>query len=203
MIHLKSTREIEKIRASCRIAAEAMAEADVLLVSVRRRALPADQMKALRKFVKSGKPIVGIRTANHAFSLRGKKAPAGLKLWENFDAEIIGGNYTNHHGDGPDVIVSVAKESAKHPVLDDLKVGELVGRGSLYVVSPLQKTAQALLIGTRDGKPPEPIAWTHETSSGGRVFYTSLGHVDDFQQPAMQHLLKNALAWACEQTPSK
>ena len=36
----------------------------------------------------SGKPVVGIRTANHAFSLRGKKAPAEHAVWEDFDAEI-------------------------------------------------------------------------------------------------------------------
>lgn len=177
-------------------AAEAIAEADVLLVSVRRRALPPAQMAALRKYVKSGKPIVGIRTANHAFSLRGKEPPAGLKLWENFDAEIIGGNYTNHHGEGPDVVVIVAKNSANHPILKGIDPKKLVGRGSLYVVSPLQKQSQTLLIGTREGKPAEPIAWIHQTPADGRVFYTSLGHVDDFKQPAVQKLLKNALAWA-------
>ena len=46
-----------------------------LLVSVRRRA-PRRQMAVIRKYVESGKPVVGIRTASHAFDARGK-APAG------------------------------------------------------------------------------------------------------------------------------
>ena len=39
-----------------------------------------------------------------------------------------------------------------------------------------------LLIGTIPDQSPEPIAWTNVNKGGGRVFYTSLGHPDDFQQ---------------------
>ena len=52
---------------------EAIKDADVLLVSVRRRPLKPEQMKLLHDWVSSGKPVVGIRTACHAFSLRGKE----------------------------------------------------------------------------------------------------------------------------------
>ena len=174
----------------------ALSDADVLLVSVRRRVLPESQMKAIRGFVESGKPVLGIRTANHAFSLRGKPVPKGLRAWESWDADIFGGNYSNHHGAGPDVKVTVAEDSAKHPVLSGVDLAKLTGKGSLYVVSPLKESAQALLTGTIPGKKSEPIAWVNETSYGSWTFYTSLGHVGDFEQPAFNRLLSNAIHWA-------
>ena len=35
--------------------------------------------------------------------------------------------------------------------------------------------------------------------AGGRVFYTSLGHPEDFAQEEFTHLLRNALDWAAGQ----
>jgi nicotinamidase-related amidase len=49
---------------------DVVADADVLLVSVRRRPLHAAQLELFRKHVAAGKPVVGLRTASHAFSLR-------------------------------------------------------------------------------------------------------------------------------------
>jgi type 1 glutamine amidotransferase/nicotinamidase-related amidase len=174
---------------------EALEEADVALISVRRRALPADQMEALRRFVDSGKAIVGIRTANHAFSLRGSPPPEGHLTWETWDADVFGGNYTGHHGNGPKSAISAAKGSENHPLLRGVHAN-FVGNGSLYKVSPLAENAQAVLVGKIDGQPEEPVAWTYRTAAGGKVFYTSLGHIDDFADPAFQQLLTNALAWA-------
>ncbi|MEC9005023.1 MAG: ThuA domain-containing protein, partial [Planctomycetota bacterium] len=169
---------------------------DLLLVSARRRVLPKAQMEFVRKFIEAGKPVVGIRTANHAFSLRGKEIPAGLADWENFDAEVIGGHYTGHHGEGPKVALEVAKGAAGHPILDKIDLSQWQGQGSLYLVSPLAKSATALLHGTIPGKPTEPIAWVNTNKFGGRVFYTSLGHPDDFKNPATNHLLYQAIRWA-------
>ncbi|SVD29241.1 uncharacterized protein METZ01_LOCUS382095, partial [marine metagenome] len=56
---------------------EALSKADLLFVSVRRRAPKVSQMKAIRMWVKAGKPVVGLRTASHAFHLRGKVALGG------------------------------------------------------------------------------------------------------------------------------
>ena len=39
-----------------------------------------------------------------------------------------------------------------------------------------------------------PLAWCHEFE-GGRVFYTSLGHPDDFSGPVLPRLLRNAVEW--------
>src|SRR6185295_20181392 len=56
---------------------DALQSADLLFVSVRRRTPPADQMKAIRAHLDAGKPLVGIRTACHAFALRPTDPPAG------------------------------------------------------------------------------------------------------------------------------
>ena len=169
--------------------------ADVLLVSVRRRVLPADQFAIVEKFIKSGKPVIGIRTANHAFSLHGEDPPSGYKAWEAFDAEIFGGSYTGHHGVGPNVKLAAAKP---HPIMTGVDVNTFKGMGSLYKVNPLSKGTTPLLTGTIEGQPVETIAWVNETKYGGKAFYTSLGHVDDFTQPAMNRLLKNAILWAAD-----
>lgn len=181
-------------------------DADLALISVRRRALPINEMEMLRRFVDSGKPLVGIRTASHAFSLRGKKPPEGCATWETFDPDVWGGHYVNHHGDGPKVTIKIADSVADHPILAGVPIAELRGNGSLYKVSPLEKSAMPLLIGTIPGQPSEPVLWTHTTKAGGRVVYTSLGHPDDFKEDAFNRLLRNAIHWAAglkagERTP--
>ncbi|MBI1913919.1 MAG: isochorismatase family protein [Planctomycetes bacterium] len=175
---------------------EVLEEADVVLVSVRRRVLPRAQLDAIRKFVERGKPVVGIRTASHAFSLQKKKPPEGFVSWEEFDRDVLGGNYTGHHGAGPKAVLRVAEGATGHPILAGVEVAELKGCSSLYKVRPLAKTTTALLIGSIEGKPAEPVAWVNRSKFGGRVFYTSLGHRDDFKQPAFNQFLRNAIAWA-------
>ncbi|MBI81906.1 MAG: nicotinamidase [Planctomycetaceae bacterium] len=181
--------------------AEALQDADVLLVSVRRRALPKRQMEAIRQFVACGKPVVGIRTANHAFSLRGETPPAGKHAWETFDQDVLAGNYTGHHGESSVVTVNSAEGAHSHPVLAGVDLRELAGHGSLYKVSPLRATALPLLVGSIPREKSEPVAWVNENPAGGRVFYTSLGHQRDFHQPAMNRLLVNALLWAADLAP--
>jgi nicotinamidase-related amidase/type 1 glutamine amidotransferase len=177
--------------------ASAVDEADVLFVSARRRAFPAEQLAAVRRQVARGKAVVGIRTASHAFALRpGADVPAGHDVWPTFDPDVLGGHYTNHHKAGPETSLAVAPGAGSHPVLSGVDVARFVGKGSLYKVSPLADSATPLLIGTTPGESPEPVAWTNLTTSGGRVVYTSLGHPDDFAQPDFRRLLLNAIAWA-------
>ena len=176
---------------------EALGQADVLFVSVRRRVLPKEQLDVVRKFVESGKPVVGIRTASHAFSLRADTpAPEGTVAWPTFDPDVLGGHYTGHHGEGAEVAIRAADGSESSPLLAGVDVAQLAGHGSLYKVSPLANTARPLLMGTIPDQPAEPIAWTNTNKYGGRVFYTSLGHADDFKQEAFNRLLVNALRWA-------
>ena len=171
--------------------------ADVLFVSVRRRVLPKAQLDRIRKFVESGKPVVGIRTASHAFSLRADMpAIEGCEAWPTFDPDVLGGHYTGHHGASPSVAITVAKETAASAILSGVDLSQLSGFGSLYKVSPLADSARPVLLGQIPDQPVEPIAWTNTNKYGGRVFYTSLGHVDDFKQESFNRLLANALRWA-------
>lgn len=173
-----------------------LADADLAFISARRRVLPKAQVDALRKFVADGKPVIGIRTASHAFAAKAKaKVPTGRDVWPGFDAEVLGGHYTNHHGAGPTVVVALAP-GATHQVLEGVDPAALLGHGSLYMVSPLAKTATPLLIGSIPGHDPEPIAWVNAPTTGNRVFYTSLGQMEDFREPAFNRLLKNAVDWA-------
>src|SRR5688572_31155375 len=77
---------------------EEISDADVLLVSVWRRAPPKEQLAVIRQYVESGRPVVGICTASHAFALRAGTSPAeGSASWPEWDAQVIGGNYRGHH----------------------------------------------------------------------------------------------------------
>ncbi len=176
---------------------EVLNDADVALFSVRRRTLPKEQLALIRQFIADGKPVVGIRTTSHAFALRGDAAPPeGTDVWPEFDAEVLGGNYQFHHPGGPQVTLSPADKAQEHPILRGVNPAEFISAGSLYLNSPLRPTTQPLLIGTIPDKAPEPVAWTHTSPGGGRVFYTSLGHIKDFEQPQFRRFLANGIRWA-------
>jgi putative heme-binding domain-containing protein len=175
--------------------AEALADADLLVLSVRRRAPTAAQMAIIRKYVESGKPLVGIRTACHAFDTRGN-CPAGHAEWPELDSQILGGHYTGHHANGAAPEILAAVDSKAHAILKGV-VTPFTATGSLYKTSPLSSGTQTLLTGTIPGQPPEPVAWINPRA-GARVFYTSLGAPGDFKIPAFRALLVNAIHWAIE-----
>jgi putative heme-binding domain-containing protein len=184
--------------------AEALDDADLLVVSTRRRAPKAAQMSLIRKYVESGKPLVGIRTASHAFDARGK-APAGHTEWPTFDPDVLGGHYTGHHGNDLLPEVTLAKGAEGHPILAGVST-PLRGHGSLYKTSPLAASARALLLGKittgqGSGPPAEPVAWVNLIGSS-RVFYTSLGHPGDFDDGSFRRLLRNAIFWALNREPA-
>ena len=174
---------------------EAIDDADVLVISVRRRALPKDQLQHVRDFVASGRGVVGIRTASHAFSLRGEAPPEGHAVWERFDPEVFGGNYNNHYGNQLKATVEFVGAEKSHPILDELTLDTFQQGGSLYQTSPLKEGTKVLACGHVEGHDPEPVAWIMERSNGGRSFYTSLGHVDDFEHQDVQRMIANAIRW--------
>ena len=180
---------------------DALRTADLLVVSVRRRTPKIEQLDAVRAHLAAGKPLVGIRTASHAFALRPADPPAAAphSTWQDFDPAVFGGHYTNHHGAGPPTTVTLASGGTKHPILEGISVAGLIGAGSLYKVSPLEKGTTPLLMGAIPGQPAEPVAWTHiYGTKRARVFYTSLGHPDDFKNAEFRRLLANGVAWALE-----
>ncbi|QDT31808.1 ThuA domain-containing protein [Thalassoglobus polymorphus] len=172
---------------------EAIQDADALMVSIRRRVLPTADMKLIKDFVAAGKPVIGIRTASHAFSLRNEEPPAGFGDWKEFDAQVFGGNYHNHYGNK--LVSMVQVMDVDHPVLKDVPRKEFKQGWSLYRTSPLKDGTTTLMTGTVEGQEPEPVTWTFKRADGGRSFYTSLGHIDDFENPAFRKMLLNGILW--------
>jgi type 1 glutamine amidotransferase len=173
---------------------EAIETADLLILSVRRRALKVADLARVRKYLAAGRPLVGVRTASHAFHTKGKH-PRGHAEWQEFDPEVLGGHYVGHHGNKLVTTVRTLPAAAKHPILAGVSTKPFDVGGSLYRVNPLKKACVPLMSGRVKGAPLEPVAWTH-SYRGGRIFYTSLGHPSDFQLPAFRRLLRNAVLWS-------
>ena len=179
-------------------AALALEDADLLVLSVRRRAPTADQLALIRRYLDSGKPLIGIRTACHAFDTRGK-APPGHVEWKSFDPDVLGGHYTGHHPNEVLPVIERAPGSPDHPILAGVTT-PFPASGSLYKTNPLAATASPLLIGKAGSLPAEPVAWVNQKGTS-RIFFTSLGHPGDFARPEFQRLLKNAVFWALDRQP--
>ncbi len=81
---------------------EALRSADLMIIATRFRNLPDDQMKEIVDYVESGRPIIGMRTATHAFNLTGKtyaKYSWNSKAWDGgFGRQVLGETWVNHHG---------------------------------------------------------------------------------------------------------
>ncbi len=178
---------------------EALREADLLFISVRRRTPLKAELDAVRAHLDAGKPLVGIRTASHAFALRPKDPPpdADHAVWQDFDPAVLGGHYENHYKSGPPTTITMAEGAAAHPILKGVAIDGWTSVCSLYRVSPLEPTAKPLLMGSIPGEAAEPIAWTHRYGKKqALVFYTSLGGVEDFANPVYRKLLVNGITWA-------
>ncbi|TWU10867.1 ThuA domain-containing protein [Allorhodopirellula heiligendammensis] len=181
---------------------EKVRHADVLLVSVRRRTLPQEQLDVIRAYVGGGKPVIGIRTASHAFSVRNQDVPEKHAQWLTWDQDVFGGNYTNHYGKDLETTVDlVATGTVPSALLRGLSA-DLPAKagGTLYKVSPLAANTGVLLDGEVPGHASEPVAWTFRRGDGGVSFYTSLGHADDFAGLVLPRLLVNAIAWSIVET---
>lgn len=169
---------------------EPLARADVMIVFARRLTLPEEQMKLIRAHWEAGKPIVGIRTASHAW---GEKDNPDVPF---FDHQVLGNNYNGHYGDEPVAVTSVPAQAA-HPVLAGVK--PFTSR-KLYKNKELAPTATALQIGD-NGKARDVVTLVNEYK-GGRMFYTSLGVPEDFKDANFRRLLVNAIYWTARREPA-
>jgi len=163
-------------------------EADLAIIFLRRLTLPEEQLNRFKTYIRSGKPLIGLRTASHAF-----------ENWKEWDHEVLGGNYHMHHGNQFRATAHVVPEARSHPILRNV-ASEFETAGSLYKTSPLGDGTTLLLTGTVEGQPAEPTAWTH-TYINARIFYTSLGHPQDFENPSFHKLLVNAVFWCLRKAP--
>jgi type 1 glutamine amidotransferase len=157
--------------------------ADVAIFFTRRVNVTEDQLAKVKKFISSGKGVVGVRTASH-----------GFQTWLGFDAEVLGGSYDNHYKVDARADVTIDEKGKSHPVLAG--VTPFVTESKLYKNPKLADDATLLLrAATKDYT--EPVAWAREAKEGvrGRIFYTSLGAPKDFETAPFQQLLVNAVLW--------
>lgn len=184
---------------------EVLKNADLAVFFLRWRRLPADQIKFIEDYLKSGKPVVGFRTTTHAFNY-----PKGhaLEKWNSFGELAFnsppgwGGkaNHT-HYGHNSTTEVRVIAEEEKNPLLTG--VDNFPAKSWLYKVLPDYPTkgSKWLLMGhsinpDKKDATDNPVAWTGVNSYGGKFFMTTLGHPEDFKQESFQRLVINAIHWA-------
>ncbi len=203
---------------------EVLDTADLMVIFTRFRDLPDEQMKHIVSYLEAGKPIVGIRTATHAFSIPAGKTYAkysynysGKDYEQGFGRQILGETWFNHHGKHGSQSTRgiIAKEQQNHPILRGIKDGDIWGPSDVYGVHlPLPGDSQPLVLGQvltgmeptdpplegAKNDPMMPIAWikTYTGSSGnrGRVFCSTIGAANDLATEGTRRLLVNACYWA-------
>ena len=201
---------------------EALRQADLMIIATRFRSLPDDQMKEVVDYVESGRPVIGMRTATHAFSIKGKTKYShysfNSKEWDGgFGRQVLGETWISHHGhhnkEGTRGLIAPGMKG--HPILRGIRNGEIWGTTDVYGVRlPLPGDSKPLVLGqvidemTATGKPVAgtkndpmmPVAWirTFTGSSGksARVFTTTMGAAGDLVSVGTRRLLVNASYWA-------
>jgi type 1 glutamine amidotransferase len=196
---------------------EALKTADLMILFTRFRDLPDEQMKYIVDYVEAGKPIVGIRTATHAFEVKPGKTYEKWswkdKTWDGgFGRQVLGETWVAHHGKHKiqSTRARFAPGQEKHPILRGIRDGEVWGPTDVYTVAvPLPGDSKPLLLGEvlegmgeqdkavagAQNEPKLPVAWT-KTYKGGRIFTTTMGSSQDLQNEAFRRLLVNASYWA-------
>ncbi len=190
----------------------ALEKADLVIFFLRWRLLPKEQLALIQKYLDSGKPVIGFRTTSHSFHY-----PKGdeSERWNAFGEFAFGtppgwgafGHTHYGHKSSTDVFVNPA--AVDHVILHGVDQNFHV-RSWLYHVLPNYPPSGAtqLLMGKSvdPDKPAivNPVAWTYHTEKGGRSFYTSLGHPEDFQVESFQRVVVNAIHWALgKKSPKK
>lgn len=153
---------------------------DCAILFTRRLTIDGNPLERIKRYAASGKPLIGLRTASH-----------GFQNWLAMDKEVFGGDYRGHYGNALKPRIDAVESAREHPILAGFQ--PFTSGGSLYKNPQVAPDVMVLLTGTIP-QHTEPVAWTR-LHCGGKVFYTSLGHPDDFRQPSFLRLLVNALAW--------
>jgi type 1 glutamine amidotransferase len=201
---------------------ETLRKADLMIIATRFRDLPDDQMKEIVDYVESGRPVIGLRTATHAFNFKGKSKYAHYSFNSKdkdggFGRQVLGETWVAHHGhhgvEGTRGILAPGAES--HPILKGIKDGDITGPTDVYTVRlPLPGDSKPLVLGqvvhdlTPTGKPVPgkkndpmmPVAWVKtfqgESGKSARIFTTTMGAATDLLSPGTRRMLVNATYWA-------
>ncbi len=203
---------------------EALKSADLMVIFTRFLDLPDAQMQHVADYVAAGKPVVGLRTATHAFNIPKEKKFAKFSFnagdadyKQGFGKQVLGETWVNHHGaHGKEgTRGKFTDASAKSPILKGIKDGEIFGTTDVYTVNlPLPSDCTPLVLGEvtetlkpdskavagKKNDPMMPVAWT-KTYKGdgdktGRVFTTTMGASQDMEFEATRRMIVNACFWA-------
>jgi len=185
---------------------EALKDADMAVFFLRWRKLPADQVQLIEDYLKTKKPMVGFRTTTHAFNY-----PKGhpLEKWNAFGEFAFnsppgwgGVNKHTHYGHESSTDVTMIDSVSNDPILTGVDK-TFHARSWLYQVLPNYPSngSKALMMGhsvnpNNKKAYDNPVAWTGTNSFGARIFFTTLGHPEDFDQEPFQHMVINAIHWA-------
>ena len=200
---------------------EALDSADLMILFTRFRNLPDAQMKHIVDYVESGRPVVGMRTATHAFDL--KSSPTyqrytwNSKEWDGgFGRQVLGETWIAHHGrHGVQSTRGIfVRGQESHPILRGIENGAIWVPSDVYKVRIPLPDAQPILLGAvlegmnpsdapvagKPNDPMMPVAWTRTyTGTQGkaaRIFTTTMGSAQDLQNESFRRLLVNACYWA-------
>lgn len=84
---------------------EALQTADLMVIATRFRNLPDEQMKFIVDYIEAGKPVIGLRTATHAFNIPKDRTYAkyswntGTPGYEKgFGRQVLGETWVSHWG---------------------------------------------------------------------------------------------------------
>jgi len=139
---------------------QALDNADLMIIFTRFRALPDDQMKHFEKFLLAGKPVIGIRTATHAFHF--KDTTSTWANWGNYFSQegspwdggfgrlVLGEKWHTHHGHHKHQSTSglIADGAGTHPIVQGISDGEIWGPTDVYGVRlPLPGDSKHLILG--------------------------------------------------------
>jgi len=187
---------------------EKLEEADAAVFFLRFLALDDGQFGHLERYLKSGKPVVGLRTSTHAFRYPADHPRAAWN--EDFGRQVLGTHYLRHMKSETEC--RRLDQAKGHPILTGLDDRPFVSPGQLYIAD-LEPSCVPLVIGS--GEAPKEqvvsdrfrtrlvakaetdiVAWTWQNRYGARVFTTTLGHPQDFAVPQIMRLVVNGIHWA-------
>jgi hypothetical protein len=132
---------------------EALESADLMVVFLRFQKFADDQMKCIDDYLKTGKPVLGLRTSTHAFNgLKGTyehynegykghnadRSAEGTEWKYGFGEEILGEHWVGHFGRNHKQSSNlILEESAReHPILRGVRKPHAVSGG--YVGHPVE-----------------------------------------------------------------
>src|SRR5947208_715280 len=210
---------------------DALKTADLVVMQLRFRELPDNQMQYFVDYLNSGKPILAIRTSTHAFQYtRNKQSPYAKFHWQSkewpggFGQQVLGDTWVSHHGNhGKESTRGVINEQFKaHPILRGIE--DIWGPTDVYGIAHLPRDAQVLVYGQVlegmkptdkpiDGpknNPMMPVAWTKTyTGAAGKtakIFTTTMGASQDLLAEGTRRMIVNAGYWCLgmeEKIPAK